>query len=440
MNYNLQPQKNIREQVDLPFDEVSYPESISVAAYFCPEIADQEAELSDAAIRLVGQYQPSPDFFHAPDNAVGLIFASALIVNAEHADDKSSARIDREKRIADNFAQLVFGDYSLTLPHEDKREVSNLSQDERIALFRRYENPELSEKLREWMRESEDLGEVREALGIEQEISNEFVPVVLRAGADYHMKGIGAAASGPDMSAKIAEWKLNAKQFMNEQGSAEDDSFPFAWVSTLNGEKYLCFPEPIAAALLDPESVGFEDDGSTADYLKGLIKHEYVHVQRDLQLNDPNDSEKAGVLGGLLTEYQAEVFSGFYFDYAYPDIYAFVQRVEMAGGINIQEMMRSHNRDNGENKAEFYFSCINTIGLIPSAMLVGAMTEDDIQYQSTKAGRQLAEVFGEFSLPDELVVRNGWEGIMAYFERENIEMTEKIVEFWRNRLDKLHNS
>lgn len=428
------------EKIRLPFDEVCYPESISVAAAFCPEIAEQESEMKEAARELVQAYQPTSDFFAAPDNAVGLLFASALYVNAKNSEGKASARIARESSLADNFAWLVFGDYSPVRPHAEKQEVSNLSSDERIKLFRRYENPALSNKLQVWMHDSVELEDVREALGITRDESKEFIPVVLRVGTGVHMRGIGKAPGAPDMSSQIKEWKKNAKQFMTEQGSADDDTLPFAWVSTLEGNKYLCFPEPIALALLDPESVGFQDEGGIRDYLKSLIKHEYVHVQTKLEVEDPNDDEKGGHLGGLLSEYQAEVFSGFNFDFAYPDIYSFVEQVESSSNLSIQEVIKRHKKGGGEDKPGFYFDFINTIGLVPSAMLISAMTEDDIKYQSTEAGRLLAESFTEYSLADELTVRNGWEGVLAFLKRGDVELDSELSAYWSERLEKLASS
>lgn len=429
-----------RETIRLPFDEVSYPESISVAATFCPEIAEQESEMKEAAGALVQAYQPTPDFFAAPDNAIGLIFASALYVNAENTEGKSPTRIDRENLLAHNFAWLAFGDYSSVRPHADKQKTSNLPADERIKLFRSYENPMLSNKLQEWMYNSEELHEVREALGVTRDDAKEFIPIVLRAGTSVHMRGIGKAPNGPDMGQQIKEWKKNAKQFMTEQGSADDDTLPFAWVSTLKGGKYLCFPEPIALALLDPEAVGFQDEGGIRDYLKSLIKHEYVHVQTKLDVEDPNDDEKGGHLGGLLSEYQAEIFSGFNFDFAYPDIYSFVEQVESSSNLSIQEVIKRHKKGGGEDKPKFYFDFINTIGLVPSAMLISAMTEDDIKYQSTEAGRLLAESFTEYSLADELIVRNGWEGVLAFLKRGDVELDAELSAYWSERLEKLANS
>lgn len=122
MNSNalISPREDSGERIMLPFDEISYPGSISVAAAFCPEIAKHESEMIDTACELVQAYQPTPDFFAAPDNAVGLLFASALSVNAKHTEGKSPDRIAREGLLADNFAWLVFGDYSPVRPHAEE--------------------------------------------------------------------------------------------------------------------------------------------------------------------------------------------------------------------------------------------------------------------------------------------------------------------------------
>lgn len=440
MNIPMSLREANNDGIGLPFDRIRYLESIGVAAIFCPEIAEHESEMKDAARELVQMYQPTPDFFAAPDNAIGLLFASALYVNAKQSEGKAPARIAREGSLADNFAWLVFGDYSAVRPHTQKQKISNLSSDERIKLFRRYENPLLSSKLQEWMHDSAELDEVRAALGIAQEESKDFIPIVLRAGNQVHTRGIGDAPGASDMSGQLNEWEKNAKQFMVEQGSADDDMLPFAWVSTLNGEKYLCFPEPIAFVLLDPEAVGFQDEDGIQDYLRSLIKHEYVHVQTKLEVIDPNDDEKGGHLGGLLSEYQAEVFSGFNFDFAYPDIYSFIERVESVGNLSIQEVIKRHKKGGGEDKPKFYFDLINTIGLVPAAMLIGAMTEDDIRYQSTEAGRLLAQSYAEYSLADELMVRNGWDGVLTFLERGDVELDDELLAYWSERLRKLANS
>lgn len=429
-----------RGTIWLPFNAYSYPEVISTASLYCSEIAAQEQLLKAASRKLVDAYQPTPDFFEAPDNAIGLILAAGLTVEAENTTGKTEARIARELYVAENFSWLLFGDYSVVRPHVGETKVTNLAPNERIALFRRYENPEMSNRLSEWINSSDEIAEVRKELGISPEEANGFIPIVLRAGSAIHMRGIGQAPDSPRIKGKMKKWLANGRRFMEEQGSAEDDVLPYASVNTLEGKNYLCFPEPIAYALLEPDAVGFDNAGGVIDYLKSLIKHEYVHVQTRLEILDSHDDEKGGKIGGLLSEYQAEVFSGYNMDEGYADIYDFVESCEAAGGFSISDVILSHKKGGGADKAAFYFDWINRIGLVPTAMLAGAMTEDDLKYQSTEAGRNLAEVFMEHGLAEELIVRAGWDGVFARYKRLGEEFTQKDNEIWTSRLQRLIES
>ena len=73
-------------------------------------------------------------------------------------------------------------------------------------------------------------------------------------------------------------------------------------------------------------------------------------------------------------------------------------------------------------------------------MLISATTEDDIKYQSTEAGRLLAESFTEYSLADELTVRNVWEGVLTFLKQGNVELDTELSVYWSERLEKLANS
>lgn len=63
--------------------------------------------------------------------------------------------------------------------------VSNLDDEKRIALFHRYENPELSQRLYDFIEDSPAIAEVRTTLGIAPGEERQFIPVVIRAGDIY---------------------------------------------------------------------------------------------------------------------------------------------------------------------------------------------------------------------------------------------------------------
>jgi hypothetical protein len=134
------------------------------------------------------------------------------------------------------------------------------------------------------------------------------------------------------------------------------------------------------------------------------------------------------------------VFSGFSFAGAYEDIYLFTKEVERWGNVSIQEVIKRHKKGGGEDKPAFYFDFINTIGLVPAAMLIGAITEDNSKYQSTKAARLLAESFKKYSLTDEMIVRGGLQGVRASLERRNVEIEPELMDDWSTRLEEMSRS
>ncbi len=437
MNYNQLSVAPTPEAPKLPFDEVGYPDAIAAVAESCPEVADKESLLRRATARLIDQYKPSADFFEAPDNALALLFASSLVVFAEDATDKTVNKTKYDNLVADSYAWIVFGDYSSVRTHEDRQQISTLEDDERIALFHRYENPDLSEKFASWMEESETLAKVRQELDIDASAARRFVPIVLRAGRQIHFGGLGMAKGSPDMSSQFAAWENDAAQFMLEQGSHPDDKLPYAWVSTLNDEKYLCLPEPLAAALVTPETVGFEDDGILAQRLGALASHEYVHVQRSLQLRGPAGSGKTSGLGGLLTEYQAEVFSGFNFRSVYPETYNLNNLLNVVTGVELSEMIKQHSQGETYDRTDFYIGSINSIGLVATAKLAGSMLRDHVKFQSRKAERQLNDLLLEYPFTDELLAQKGWTAINALYVRNDEPMSDKQQEYWREKLRKV---
>lgn len=423
-----------------PLDENNFLHSISIAAQFCPQVAENEQEIRVAAQTLMDIYQPTSDFFAASDNTIGLLFASSLYANARNTEGKAPKRIARETALADSFSWLVFGDYSVTRPHEEQQRVSNLSAKERIALFRKYENPELSNYLGEWMNANPGLSEVRNALGITRDESKDFIPIVLRAGTQKHLEIIKKVPTQQDLRAQIKEWQHNAKQFMIEQGSREGDTLPLAWVSVLDGESYLCLPEPLAVLVLDPELANLKDNTGRHDYIQALIKHEYVHVQTKLKLVDSNNDQKAGHLGKLLSEYQAEIFSGFHFSSAYSDVYSLVEDVDGCGHMSLQEIIARHKKVDSANKPRLYFDLINSLGLVAAAMLIATPTRNDMQHQSMKASKLFKKATQDYCLIEELTLRNGWEGVVASLKRNGIPLDEELTNYYHEWLNELANS
>lgn len=414
------------------FNEANIDGVLDFAAEKCPEVAEKREGILDAMSLILDDHKPTGDFYDSPDNALALLFAASLLDDSLQTDGKTSERVQRQRDTADAYSWLVMGDYSTTRPHTGEQKTTNLDHDSRLALFRKYENAQYSTDLKEWMNAHNELSELLQALGIPPEDARDFTPVVLKIGATYHMKGFGKTDV---VNNRIKAWINAGNAFMREQGSDPKDCVPFAWVSTLNNQKYLCIPEPLVVALLEPELVEVEENEAIRNYLHGLVKHEYVHVQTTLEFVDVNDSEKGHRLGGLFTEYQAEVYSGKYFRDSYADIYNYIREIELTTGVSIDDLIRSSS-----SKYDFYLKLVNEFGLTNAAMMCGAMTADDIKYQSTDAGRELAGILSEHGPREELMVINGTEGVIKRFERHGKELSDEVLRSWCEYIGELSQS
>ena len=203
---------------ELRFGNFRVDEFLDTASEICPEVSDKKDDLLKASMDLISSHNVEPEFFGAEDNAIGLLFAAALHDEASRVGNKSETRINREKALAGNFARTLFGPYSKTHPHEDVREDSRLEPKERLELFRKYQNPELSQRLHNWIITSQEMQELRDQLQITNGQEQHFEALVLSIGQPLHTKGLGKAPDSPrGMAGYVEELHGQGRTFMAEQ-------------------------------------------------------------------------------------------------------------------------------------------------------------------------------------------------------------------------------
>jgi len=381
------------EAPEIAFETVRFSDLLETFERQCPEVVAKRQAIESTASTLIEKHGPSIEFYQSADNAIGLLFAAALQLESEQTANKSPRRTARETTLADNFSKTLFGRYS-SEGYEGLRKESQLDPIERLNLFRRYQDSELSELLMSWIFSHDSMHELRQRLELTSEAEQNFEVIVLAVAQPMHTEGISKSPSGGNAKDYVQKLYSQGKRFLQEQQSAEDYTLPFAWVDTLQSKKYMCISEATARIVLDPDSVGFKDNGDTSSYIQSLIEHEFVHTQGDIGLQDLQDADSEDYLGLLLEEYRAEVFSGFNFDYAYEDIYDVVSTLEVLRGVEMSALMQANPGTSLESKAQFYAQLAAGTSLTEAGTLLALMSKNYIDFQSPASSRKIYELIG----------------------------------------------
>lgn len=402
---------------EIVFKGGSFEQLIDTAGRIAPEIETRRYELSEAARQLIASYAPNDNFFAADDNAIGLLLASALYSEAARTDGKSDSKIIQEGLVANSFARTLFGRYSEPYPLEGVRQSSQLPQEERLALHLAYTDPVLSDRLHEWFRSGDVIEQVRQDLGITSD-TLPFNILVLKMGQPLHMKGIGATGTGPNDLRKYMSGLLKAgEEFMQQQLADPEDTLPFAYATTLLGQRYMCIMEPTARILLEPELLGYKDK-KNLEFIHALFRHEFVHTQGSAELKDSSQDEESSYIGDVLEEYRAEVFSGYVFSGFYPDIYSAITIIEHYSQANISDIMTQLPYGGGIDKLTLYATLASRLGLNTTAKLAGLLPEDSINFQSPKSSRELYEALNRGDLSEDIIADMTDEQIDSYINRD----------------------
>ncbi|MDB5184689.1 MAG: hypothetical protein JWN38_497 [Candidatus Saccharibacteria bacterium] len=421
---------------ELEFSGGSFEQLVDTVGETAPEVRDRKPNLMASAGQLIRDYTVTSDFFAADDNAIGLLLAAGLHDTASRIGDKSPAKQASDELIATSFARTLFGRYSPTHPLEDVKAMAGLPPAERLALHLRYTNQALSDRLQTWFQTNDELRSIQQAMGIEDQ-AHDYKILVLSIGQPIHTTGIGEA-EGADTNMKdyVAELHAKGEAFMREQLADPAAVIPYGYVSTILGQRYVCIMEPTARVLLEPETIGYKDDGQNLDYIRSLMKHEFAHSQDDISLTDYAQDEESSFIGLLLEEYRAEVFSGFGFQEFYSDIYRMVSYAEDYSPLNLAEALRSVKYGQGiSTKVSFYATLISQFGLNNSAKLAGLLPKNYI-VQSPKSSRELYAALDDGIMMNTLVEDMSVEDIEAYLAaKPQIKpQFRQEVRDWLNRL------
>jgi hypothetical protein len=430
------PDEFDNKNANIHFGEFTYAEFIDQMAKLAPEIDARKEELTTSATRLIKHFGVNRDFFKAEDNAIGLLLASALDSEAIRTDGKANRKIEFDQVVADNFARTLFGRYSETYPWEEVHSASGLPDAEKLELHLRHTNRKLSGRLEDWMLTNEEFLAVRAELGITDDLED-FKILVLEIGDDEDTKGIGEAEKSLEGINEYTEkLKTQGETFMQELMADPNDSIPYAFTTTMMGQKFLCVTEATARILLEPEKVGYYEDVDRTKKLIGLMRHEFVHSQGDLSLTDASQEHESN-LGILIEEYRAEIYSGSYFYDAYYDVYSNVGIIEECKNFNLKNLMHLFPCGGTTNKPELYGLLIQNIGLNNTARLTGLLPENYYDFQSPKSSRELFDALDDGDLERSIIDEMTKEELNAYIETktrdselDKEEFKKRIYTLW----------
>ncbi|HZM64288.1 MAG TPA: hypothetical protein VFB59_04105 [Candidatus Saccharimonadales bacterium] len=413
---------------ELQFPNYSYQEVLDRLGELAPEVQHNRDALADCANFLLNAYGVDNRFFAADDNGIGLVLASALHGEAAKPQGKSVAKQNSSQIIADSFARTLFGRYSIAYPCEDVRSMSNLAPEDTFDLYMRYANARLSGRLQDWV------GTNNEFQSLHGGTSDGFTIMVLRIGNSVHTRGIGGAAIAPrGMDRYLADLYANGEAFMREQSADPEDAIPYAFVQTFFGRRHIVIMEPTARILLEPEAIGYQDDGANLDLIKALIKHELTHTKGSLALKDLGHPQEDSYIGKLLEEYRAEVLSGCKLASQYPDIYETIRGVNEYARVTIADIIRSLPYGGGLDKITAYGTLVQQLGLGLTAKLAGLLPEDYISFQSPKSSRDLYEALDRGDLTNTIIENMSDDQLYAFVASKDITPEAKSeVMSWLN--------
>lgn len=283
-------------------------------------------------------------------------------------------------------------------------------------------NQRLSARVHAWFLQDPELQETRDMLNIQPGATAVFETMVLSVANQYD-EGVYEHNKAPEgIEGYVSGLISHGRQFMIERLADTDDEVPNAWVSFIDGSRYICIPELTAWLLVEPEQLGYRlTDGQRVDAIR-LAQHESVHAWGEINLIE-SERTKGGFLGVLLEEYRAELSTNFNFLNNYPDLESTVKTVWLTTGTDIPELIRESTCNGIVDKVHFYAQLSNGLGLVLAAMLVSLQPKAYLNFQSPKASRTINEKLGEGghgSLLHQILVRMSPQQGDEYLVRSGI--------------------
>lgn len=428
MSEKTQPRAEVwRPTAELQFATISYEQLLDAVGSKVPEVDQKRDGLLCSAHELIQKFEVDESFFDCNDNALGLLLAAGLHNEALHRGDKTLAKRYSDRKIASNFARILFGDYSEIFPHEDLRKSTRLDDDSLLALHKKYENPELSQRLQEWLLTSPELEETRQTLMVNGRLQN-FQTIVLGVGSPFHTKHL------PD---ELLDYKTSLHRrgddFMRERRGEADDHLSYAYTERIHGERYLCFMEPTVRILFEPEALGLNLNKELASQIKHLIEHELVHTQGRLRLEGANG--KDSYIGKGLEECRADILSDPDDPLCYYDMLNAMSIVDCYAKFDITQVIQATG---GTDKIAFYTTLMQATNLTMTAKLASLIPEKVIELESPKSSRVINAMLSGHQIIDHFVADMSAEQLIARINeiaKDNVETRTRLNQWlgdvWR---------
>lgn len=349
-------------------------QSLEQAGQRVPEIAANRPEIEQGCAELEEAFGVSPEFYE--DEAKVMFFAAlgqrSNQLEAAKEDMTVSQYAAHKEFIFNATAMLVgkqgahYDEYKYLL----NKEADNSDETALLSVYNKYKNKQVSAELEQAIAGGM-LDDVKKRLGITPDNEDPYELMVLNLSDNYNLhgmmptvpEGLGDKPYGDpawleyndDQQAYnqyAADMLTNAAQFQRDLGT--EGRIPGAWVTTLNGRRYLNVPLPVAEKLLYPEE-------TRSDYYKdydrrndlAVLEHEYTHTQGGLAIDNNVN------YGINFEERRAEAFSEDHLGYM--DIKYELIDIKLVSGFNAKETLLS--RPKGGTQAEFYGDLMNTVGL-----------------------------------------------------------------------------
>lgn len=419
---------------------VKYGLALDVLQTTIPEIAAKRESIDVAGQQLITDFGIEEAFFDDPGRS--LVFAAAA-ERAAQVDDAAEGSV-AERTFINDVVALAANKYSPLL--KDARlaiesEQIGLSEDGLEAVYDRYTDKELSAALNEKVKNGDMLSATKKRLGITPENEDPYeVRVIsiatheveaygLRAPIRYDepsgdrradKKAADAKSDFWDVQLNYSKGLLKRADKMSMEIGKENILAP-AWVTTVNGKRFLCLSMPLAEKINTPsltnDSKDYKVKNIKADFAN--IAHEYVHTQGHLNVDQEFN------FGISLEELRAEEFSGN--QQGYMDIKGFFVDYKIITGENPRDVM--DNLVKGGKPEEIMASIANRIGIARMLEVVLSAPKNYIDSQSSTFLRGAYEYLGGFDgvigrLIDDERQRGGGEAMEARITERAHKMAE----------------
>lgn len=382
------------------------------------QLASQD--VSDTMDVLVAEFGIKDDFFEGQDGPAHTLLLASVASNLsalEHAGKTPQNNYDEFSAIADATAYIALDYISgfQELVRDSTQETGGyLSEAGQEAVLKKYKSSELTQAVEAKIKDGMLAG-VKQRLGITDENEDPYELLVLSIAwqndrihdginintgivyptPDEWSEDFEAAKAKGDEALLTTEhnndWRQGLlerrKKFLSEIPAPAVNPDAPAFVSHLNGKKYLCITADVAEVIAYDETseqraAGFDDDDY--DHLLSLIEHEYTHTQGGLFIDDR--------LGISLEELRAEWFSGM--KNGYEDVKMFFQDIRLITGLALTDVFQK--RTKGGNPEAVYGDIASHLGLENLYKVVTALPSTYLEVQSSTLVQGLQGYLGGY--------------------------------------------